>query len=1107
MYIIGGGVATRGAKDAGIKLLDKAFDLSKSPKGTLKGVSRKIWQTAEDVMTQTGKPLAEVTPEEMLKGFFGTVRRSAQMGAAEAAQVGAKEAVVPAAKGAVKSLEDKVSNYVKSISDARIAGKQFTSIEEEYIAAGQGLLQKIKVPGTPRPITVKAWRGIRPLRKGQTFASDAGDLGAGIYYSSSKSFAKAYGAIGKPLQKTLEFKNPIYLTGKEASELGEAYKTVRAPIKERLIGANKLRQDLLDAGYDGIIAKGYEGAETTTYVVLRSTLEQEKTALKGLASRIKGVEEAAEKVTLKAEEAIKVGVTKLEDIPKDWDAMFEADRLLLAEQAGVAKTTAKKPWEMLTKVQQDKIMKAARKATLEVEEAPTGLQPVRQVAQTETEEQALARISQRLAEWRPQREEFEPMLKAFRAKQLTAGSEAELYAKGLKVGEYEAYLEGLKAMKSVGEAPTPYRKAIPISAEEKDLLVRIIDRELPDFPNLSRYDVRLHAKEGLDRLLTEGKLPEPAQAELLERVFGFSFMENAFKRQRSLGFKILENIYTIMNVPRSLKASWDLSAPLRQGQVLIPGHPKESASAFKWMLKALGSEKDALFMDDLLHGRVGKLVEAGLTEDAAIKANVKATRALDHHLFLHDLRYGGKISEREEMFISRFGGKYGAMAKKWTGVEFSERTYATFLNKQRSDVFNHIADGWEKSGKYLKPDGSFNKELWDEDLVELSRFVNRATGRGELWKGEYQMAAKPFQTGSPAALLNIGFFAPRLATSRPLLVGSLFSQSAAVRKQAARDLTAFWATQATVMSLVALSSDDVSLELDPRSAQSWKLRYKDTYYDISAGFQPLIRYTANFFAGRKSQSGWISEREPGDTTWRFAQSKFTPIVGSIYASLSGKLFSGEEIPEGWAGVPTLLNETLTPLSIDALVESGMEYGTIQGVILATPELLGAGVSTYNTAGTVTMDYWSMRSQLEDVVSKWKDARLARDPKKLSKLEEDHPELNMQYDPSLGDYFSMTLRTLRSHAARKGGINELSQQINEIQLNPDLSRAEKKRIVEELERHKDLIATQAILEVEGLYDTKWELMDLPDVLGGEELSKEQPIESRPGLAPGLESFRD
>ena len=1010
-YIIGAGVATKGTKDAGVRLLDKAFDLSKLPKGALKGANRKIWQTAEDLMTQTGKPLSEITPEEMLKGFFGTIRKSIGMAPAEAAQVGAKEAIVPAAKGAVKVAEEAAQEATLKAARERTPAQEFLQMGKEAfdVAAQKGKIAPFVKADETRP-AIQSAQELKAVAGGTKPVAwiDGGAL----------PDAKKLGLVTKRI--------PAFKGDPAGINVWAAYKP------------------------------GTAGREA--FAKLADVFEQ-----RGAGT--------LDKASYHVELGRALGYSE-NDIAK-----------FLKETYG--------NFERITEVARPAVEPLAQ---------------VRQVAQTETEEQVLARISQRLAEWRPLREEVEPIQKAFTAKQAIVYDEAKTWAKSAGMTETEQHVHAMQALTSLGERPTPFKFANEIiTTEEKNLLYKIIDRELPKRP----FD-QIHAKEGLEKLLSPDKLPEPAQAALLERIFGFKFMEDALKRRQSLGFKVLENVYTILNVPRSIKASWDLSAPLRQGQILIPGHPKESASAFKWMLKALGSKKDTLFMDDLLHGRVGKLMEAGFKEEEAIAANVKATRALDHHLFLHDLRYGGKISEREEMFISRFGSKYGQMAKKWTGIEFSERTYATFLNKQRSDVFNKIVDGWEASGKYVKADGSFNKELWDEDLVELARFINRATGRGELWKGEYQMTAKPFNSGSPAAFLNIGFFAPRLTTSRPLLIGSLFSQSPAVRKQAAMDLSKFWAAQATVMGLVALSSDDVSLELDPRSAQAWKLRYKDTFYDISAGFQPLIRYAAQFFLGRKSQSGWISPRDPWQTALRLGESKTTPIVSSIMADLSGVTFTGQEVPEGWKGAAMLMDETLTPLAISALIEAGTYYGNIPSSILASPEIIGGGVSTYQTAGAVTMDYWSMRSQLEDLVKQWKDARLARDPDKLYKLEQDHPELNMQFDPSLGDYFSDTLRTLRSYDARKGGIAELSKKENEVQLNPDLSNAEKRRMIDELERHKDLLATQAILEVEGLYDTKWNLMDLPDLVGDgqpNQTQPTQPTESRPGLAPGLENFRD
>ncbi len=727
-------------------------------------------------------------------------------------------------------------------------------------------------------------------------------------------------------------------------------------------------------------------------------------------------------------------------------------------------------------------------------EVTPALEAVRKVAETQTEQSLLDDIAKRITAYHPLRESALAERPSWAGKQATAYSEAYKFVTEAGGTETEARIAALKAVKTVGKAPVPKKPAASIiSPDERNILDHIIDRELPG-SNAKRIWDREHAKEGLDKLLSLTSLPEPKQVDLLEQAFGFDFVSAAFKKKRGLTEQILHNVYSVLNIPRSLKASYDLSAPLRQGQALSVMHPVEAARSFKWMINAVKSEGDALFMDDMLHGRIGFLEGAGIRPEDAIKMNEKARRRIDHHLFLHEVR-GGKsnLAEREEAFIS-------GLADKVPGVRPSERAYITYLNKLRSDVFDVVADGWERSGKYVDKSGKFNQELYDEDLTELSRFINRMTGRGELWRGEYVGKGKVFSVSHPGVLLNMAFFSPRLQTSRVLMFASLASSSPAVRKQALRDLSGFVAAQATVMGLIALHPD-VSLELDPRSAQSWKLRIKDSYIDISAGFQPLIRYAANFFAGKKSQSGWVSERKPLDTAGRFVLSKSHPMISSIFAALSGKKFSGEDLPEGfWQSAGELVKESIIPMDIDSWLEAGAEYGLLEGAVMASPEVFGAGIQTYKTEDSVVQDHYSMMSQLESVVADWRKAELSNDITKMSKIESEHPELDMQYDASLKEWHSATLRTLRGYSS---DISKINKEIEAIELDQTITSKAKKSAIEELEREKIILATESILEVEGLYKKDWSELD--EVMGefmpnGVIQSRQQSTPETPASSP-------
>jgi hypothetical protein len=716
--------------------------------------------------------------------------------------------------------------------------------------------------------------------------------------------------------------------------------------------------------------------------------------------------------------------------------------------------------------------------------AASALKTVRNVAETADEETLLKDIATRLSSYKPLREEADEAIKALHAKQSAIFEEAYKWAQeSAGMSKVEALRYATNASKEAGKAVMPdkplpgmpERAGLPIvSSKEENILHGIIDRELQNIGKKERSFDRRNAKEGLKKLLSATEIPAPHEMELLEEAFGFNFVTESLKRNRTTGQKVLSALFQFVNIPRTIKSAWDLSAPLRQGAVVGFSHPITAARDIGFMFKALKSEDTALFIDDLLYGRIGNLTKKWrFSPEDALKAKEKASRYLDHFGFQHSLREGGtKIELREEAYLSglfetpvKIFGKKTTIGRI-TGIRQSERAYATYLNKLRRDVFDQVADKWEKSGKYVGKDGKFAQKEYDNDLTELARFINRATGRGELWTGEY--TTKAFKTGHPGGLLNIPFFSPRLLTSRLLVFGSLFSSSKAVRKQAARDLAIWAGTTGTIIGLLAVSPD-ITVERDPRSSQFAKIRVKDTYIDITAGYQPLIRYAAQLVAGKKSSSGWISEKEPIETAGRFAWSKLNPMFSSIVAAVVGKTFTGEEIKKDWDSLWQQLSDFIEPMAVSNIRQAYMEYGNVPESLFAAPDLFGAGTSTYDSSDSVVQDFYAITSQLNKDVKSWKDAQLAGNLKEIQKLEKEHPELKMEYDASIHDYYSKTNRILNSYATE---IYELNQQIHAAELDPNIEDDDRERLTEELERQKAVIATQAILEAEGLYNKDW-----------------------------------
>jgi hypothetical protein len=266
------------------------------------------------------------------------------------------------------------------------------------------------------------------------------------------------------------------------------------------------------------------------------------------------------------------------------------------------------------------------------------------------------------------------------------------------------------------------------------------------------------------------------------------------------------------NIPRTIMASMDMSAPLRQGIGLI--HRKEFWNALPDMFRAWGSE-DAY-----------KSIQKGITDDPIFKkrvtadGQVKPSFAEDVGLKLTDLN---DISSREETMLS-------SIAEKIPGVRRSNRAYTAFLNKLRADTFKQMtSDFGVVSGTNMRNNVKVGKEIAD--------FVNNATGRGDLRGLE-----------SSAKALSTVLFSPRLIASRLNMMAkggqALFSPEVymiskpSVRREYLKSLAAIAGTAGTFTQLMRLGG--ATVETDPASSDFGKPKIGNTRIDPYGGFQQYI---------------------------------------------------------------------------------------------------------------------------------------------------------------------------------------------------------------------------------------------------------------------------
>ncbi len=383
--------------------------------------------------------------------------------------------------------------------------------------------------------------------------------------------------------------------------------------------------------------------------------------------------------------------------------------------------------------------------------------------------------------------------------------------------------------------------------------------------------------------------------------------EKARLNNRPLSQKIKDNFIDAINLPKSLMASADMSAPLRQGAILSFRHPVIASKSAVEMFKQAFSEKKATEWLNNLRSS---------PEYSDIK---KAD--------LYVSEPTAKLSAKEEQFVSNIAKKIPIWGHIVNG---SERAYVGYLNKLRVDVFSQFHDALKQSG--------IQGEEMNKELKAFAEFVNNASGRGHLGK---------FEDAAP--LLNGIFFSPRYIASRFNLLNPVkyISMPKQARIEALKSVGSFIGITGMVLALAKAGGAEV--EDNPRSADFAKIKIGNTRIDMLAGFQQITRLIAQIVSGEKKNSkGEIIKLGQGykadtrfDVAERFGRSKLGPAAGTVVDVLKGKDFAGNDI--------TLKDEALKnilPLWTSDIMDIYKEQGPVVGTAETLANFFGAGVQYY-----------------------------------------------------------------------------------------------------------------------------------------------------------------
>lgn len=362
-----------------------------------------------------------------------------------------------------------------------------------------------------------------------------------------------------------------------------------------------------------------------------------------------------------------------------------------------------------------------------------------------------------------------------------------------------------------------------------------------------------------------------------------------------------EKALNVLQAPKSLLSSLDISAGGRQGWLLGVANPDLGAKAFAAQMQALKSPVAAQKLQNSILNRPN----APLYKQGG--------------LYLSPL---GSHSEEA------FQGKLFQDWKRLNFIEASERAYSAYLNSIRADTFDRMVRSTGRSDP--------------ETLKAIANYVNIATGRG----GGPQMA-------KAAELLNNVMFSPRFVASRfqyalgtPLVSGK--GARAAIAKQYARTLMGL----GSVIALAELAGADV--EKDPRSSDFLKIRIGNTRTDLLGGIQQGI-VLASRLATKQTKGvsgpgkvGQVKQAQPSNVAWRFLRSKASPVAGVAWTLIEEKNFVGEEYkrndPKTYG---KLALDLVAPLTARELVEAAVKDGVEAKDALMLLNILGFSTARYD----------------------------------------------------------------------------------------------------------------------------------------------------------------
>lgn len=413
-----------------------------------------------------------------------------------------------------------------------------------------------------------------------------------------------------------------------------------------------------------------------------------------------------------------------------------------------------------------------------------------------------------------------------------------------------------------------------------------------------------------------------------------TFERERYRATRSSGQKVSDELAKAAGVSKTIKSIGDLSAVFRQGGYYAITHPiRGGALPFRDMIRSFS---DAGFRN----------VEGFIQNHPKYKQSVQ-----DGVEYTGVNKDDPRLHLREEGFLGKEYLDYVPVAKQIK--DFSERTFVSFLDSQRINMYDVMTDGLanpSRLSRLMGAKGGMTRAELKADRVRIAKMINSATGRGSLGKKGNQAAP----------LLNILMFSPRLVASRAQLLNTMFNPGSwarmprNARAQILQDNVKFLA--ATTATLTLMRHLGAQVSLDPDDSEFLKIRIGGTIYDTLTGLQQPLRYLINMARSMPidSETFQSGKHYAGTDPWPmtvgtktrggFLESKASPTASAVIENVfRGTNFLGRKRSIGERAA-----ELVTPLPAKDVIE-GLRQGGLLGAVASTPALLGIGVGSYPAA--------------------------------------------------------------------------------------------------------------------------------------------------------------